>query len=182
MKLSKILCRALVLLAASCVLLLGVGTIWAQPVTIQTVTVGNPGNAADSTGFGAVAYTYSIGTYDVTSSQYTAFLNAVAATDTYSCYNSAMSGTTNGNPGIIQSNSSGSYTYSVTGGRGNNPVTDVSFWDACRFANWLANGEPTGPEGAGTTETGTYTLTATAIADNTVTRNSGATWGGDQRE
>ncbi len=30
--------------------------------------------------------------------------------------------------------------------------------DAARFANWLENGQPTGPEGTGTTETGSYTL------------------------
>ena len=176
MKLSKILRQALVLLAAPCVLLLGVGAIWAQPVTIATVSVGNPGNAPDSTGFGEVDYTYNIGEYDVTSSQYTAFLNAVAATDTYGLYNSYMSGTHEGNPGIIQSGSSGSYTYSVADGRGNYPATDVTFWDATRFANWLDNGQPTGAEGAGTTETGTYTLTSTTIAENTVTRNAGATW------
>jgi formylglycine-generating enzyme required for sulfatase activity len=145
-------------------------------ITIATVPVGNPGNAPDYTGFGSVAYSYNIGEYDVTSSQYTAFLNAVAATDTYGVYNSNMSGTTSGNPGIIQSGSSGSYTYSVAAGRGNYPVTDVTFWDATRFANWLDNGQPTGAEGAGTTETGTYTLTSTGIANNTVTRNPGATW------
>ena len=149
-------------------------------ITIATVPVGNPGNAPDTTGFGEVDYNYNIGEYDVTSSQYTAFLNAVAATDTYGVYNSAMNSpmyaTTSGNPGIIQSGTSGSYTYSVAAGRGNYPVTDVTFWDATRFANWLNNGQPTGAEGAGTTETGTYTLTSTGIANNTVTRNAGATW------
>jgi formylglycine-generating enzyme required for sulfatase activity len=143
-------------------------------ITIATVPVGNPGNAPDTTGFGEVDYAYNIGEYDVTSSQYTAFLNAVAATDTYGVYNSNMAGTTSGNPGIIQSGSSGSYTYSVAANRGNYPVTDVSFWDAIRFANWLDNGQPTGAEGPGTTETGTYTLTPTGI--DTVTRNPGATW------
>jgi sulfatase modifying factor 1 len=87
-----------------------------------------------------------------------------------------MASTTYGNPGIIQSGSSGSYTYSVAAGRGNYPVTEATFWDATRFANWLDNGQPIGPEGPGTTETGTYTLTPAALADNTVTRNSGATW------
>jgi formylglycine-generating enzyme required for sulfatase activity len=87
-----------------------------------------------------------------------------------------MAGTTSGNPGIVQTGSSGSYSYSVAAGRGNYPVTDVTFWDATRFANWLDNGQPTGAEGAGTTETGTYTLTPTGIANNTVTRNAGATW------
>jgi sulfatase modifying factor 1 len=145
-------------------------------ITIATMPVGNPGNAPDTTGFGEVDYAYNIGEYDVTSSQYTAFLNAVAATDTYGVYNSDMASTTYGNPGIIQSGSSGSYTYSVAAGRGNYPVTDVTFWDTTRFANWLDNGQPTGAEGPGTTETGTYTLTPTGIANNTVTRNANYTW------
>jgi hypothetical protein len=145
-------------------------------ITIATVPVGNAGNARDITGFGSVGYSYNIGEYDVTSSQYTAFLNAVASTDTYGVYNSFMAGTTSGNPGIVQSGSSGSYTYSVAAGRGNYPVNDVTFWDATRFANWLDNGQPTGAEGAGTTETGAYTLTSTGITNNTVTRNAGATW------
>jgi formylglycine-generating enzyme required for sulfatase activity len=128
-----------------------------------------------------VNYAYNIGEYDVTSSQYTAFLNAVAQTDPFGVYEadnteSSMSNTIFGGPGIIQSGSPGSYTYSVAAGRGNFPMTDVTFWDATRFANWLDNGQPTGPEGAGTTETGAYTLTPTGIANNTVTRNPGATW------
>jgi formylglycine-generating enzyme required for sulfatase activity len=166
---------ALELLAGSCVPLMGVNAVSAA-ITIATVPVGNPGNAADTTGFGSVGYSYNIGEYDVTASQYTAFLNAVAATDTYGVYNSDMAGTSTGSPGITQYGSSGSYTYSVEVGRGNYPVTDVTFWDTIRFANWLDNGQPTGAEGAGTTETGTYTLTSTAIFDNTVTRNPGATW------
>ena len=46
-------------------------------VNIDYVTVGNAGNAADTTGYGAVAYAYKIGKYEVTNAQYTAFLNAV---------------------------------------------------------------------------------------------------------
>jgi formylglycine-generating enzyme required for sulfatase activity len=163
-------------------LLVGEG-VASSAITIQTVPVRNVGNAPDTmvesdgtTGYGSVNYAYNIGEYDVTSSQYTAFLNAVAASDPYGVYNSAMAGTTTGNPGIIQSGSSGSYTYSVAAGRDNYPVTDVTFWDATRFANWLDNGQPTGPEGAGTTETGTYTLTSDGIANNTVTRNANYTW------
>jgi len=175
MRLTKHLIRALLVLVASCLPLVEVGMV-AASITIQTVPVGNLGNAADTTGYGAVNYPYSMGEYDVTSSQYTAFLNAVAKSDTFGLYNSGMSGTTDGNPGILQSGLSGSHTYSVTGGLGNYPVTDVTFWDALRFANWLDNGQPTGSEGAGTTETGAYTLTTTGIADNTVTRNPGATW------
>ena len=32
----------------------------------------------------------------------------------------------------------------------------VTFWDAARFANWLHNGQQTGPQGSGTTEDGAY--------------------------
>ena len=46
----------------------------------------------------------------------------------------------------------------VAGDWAGRPVNYVSYWDSCRFANWLNNGQPTGPQGAGTTETGAYTL------------------------
>ena len=149
----------------------------AQAVTISTVPVGDPGNAADSTtGFGAVNYVYQIGKYDVTASQYAAFLNAVAATDTYDLYNSFMASDFP-TVGISRSGSSGSYSYSVIG-NGNVPIFDVTWGSSARFANWLHNGQPTGPEGPGTTETGAYTLngaTSTA-ALMAVTRNAGSLW------
>jgi formylglycine-generating enzyme len=150
----------------------------ARAVTIALVPVGNPGNAADTTGYGAVDYSYSIGKYDVTTSQYTSLLNAVAATDPYGLWNNSMS-----NPfvfstvGIRRSGSSGSYSYSVIG-NGNVPVYYVTWGDAARFSNWLQNGQPTGAEGPGTTETGTYTLNGaiTTAALMAVTRNPGATF------
>jgi hypothetical protein len=54
--------------------------------SVSMVTVGNPGNAPDTTGYGAVSYVYKMDKYDVTTAQYTQFLNAVAATDTYGLY------------------------------------------------------------------------------------------------
>jgi hypothetical protein len=57
-----------------------VARVTAGAIAIDTVPIGNPGNANDSfTGnnYGGVAYNYSIGKYDVTVGQYTAFLNAV---------------------------------------------------------------------------------------------------------
>ena len=124
-------------------------------ISIDYVTVGNAGKAADtrvgtgSLGYGAVGYAYQIGKYEVTNSQYVDFLNAKAVTDTYSLYNTNMS-----DYGITRANSSGSYNYSVTGGLGNRPVVYVSWFDAARFSNWLGNGQ-----GSGSTETGAYTLT-----------------------
>jgi hypothetical protein len=55
----------------------------------------------------------------------------------------------------------------------NYPVTYVGFFSACRFANWLSNGQPTGAEGPGTTETGTYTV---MDGWSGVRRNPGSTW------
>jgi sulfatase modifying factor 1 len=48
-------------------------------VNMDTVTVGDAGNAADTTDYGAVANVFAIGKYEVTISQYTTFLNSAAA-------------------------------------------------------------------------------------------------------
>ena len=142
-------------------------------ITIDTVPVGNAGNAADpTTGYGAVGYDYGIGKYEVTLNQYSAFLNAVGATDTYGLYNTQMGSNPN-IMGISRSGASGSYTYSVIGS-GNRPVTYVSWYDSARFVNWLHNGQPMGAQAAGTTETGAYTLTGNT---GFILRNAGATFG-----
>jgi len=158
----------------------------ASTITIPLVTVGDPGNVADpATGYGNVNYVYQIAEYDVTIGQYTAFLNAVAETsDPYGLYNTGMALRPLGafwTLGIAQSGSLGNYSYSVAGSysqAGNCPIFDVSWGDSVRFVNWLANGQPTGPEGPGTTETGTYTLSGatTNAALMAVTRNPGSTW------
>ena len=119
-------------------------------VAIDYVTVGNPGNAADTTGYGAVAYTYQIAKYETSISQYAEFLNAKAKSDPYGLWNIMM---TDGKiVGIGRSGASGSYTYSVIGS-GNRPISCVSWFDAARFVNWMHNGQ-----GNGSTETGAYTL------------------------
>jgi len=142
-------------------------------VTIDSVPVGNAGNANDpTTGFGAVGYNYGIGKYEVTLNQYTEFLNAVGSTDTYELYHSQM-GLNPNIMGIARSGASGSYSYSVIGS-GNRPVTYVSWYDSARFVNWLHNGQPVGLQAAGTTETGAYTLTGNT---GLIARNAGWTYG-----
>jgi len=143
------------------------------------VTVGNPGNANDTTSYGGVNYSYQIGKYDVTIGQYTDFLNAVAATDTYSLYSANM-GTDLNVAGIAQSGSSGSYTYSVSApsgttpagasSPGNRPITYVSWFDSARFANWMANGQPTGAQSSTTTENGAYNVNG-ATSGNAPAKN-----------
>jgi len=151
----------------------------APPVVIDTVPVGNPGNPDDThgDGYGGVAYTYNIGKFEVTAGQYTGFLNAVAAADTYGLYNTGM-WSTGGGCKIERTGLSGSYSYSVSPDRADRPVNCVSWGDAARFANWLQNGQPTGAQDLATTEDGSYLLEgATSNAELlAVVREPDATW------
>jgi len=143
----------------------------ASGITMAWTPIGNPGNAADDTGYGAVSYAYSIATYEVTNAQYVEFLNAKAASDPLGLYNTQMASGFGG--GITRDGLSGSYTYSAIAVRADRPVNYVSFYDALRFANWMNNGQ-----GSGDTEMGAYTLlggTATPINGGIVTRNPLAT-------
>jgi len=168
---------AMVLLAAGAV----------QAITIDTVPVANPGNAADDTGYGSVPYTYNIGKYEVTAGQYTAFLNAVGGVDTYGLYNTLMSRTEGyftdpygyGGSGITRSGGGtvdNPYTYSVAADFVNRPVNYVSWGDAARFANWLNNGQPTGAQGLSTTEDGTYYLNGAMTNAQLLAVNREADW------
>jgi len=156
---------------------MAVSGVASAEITIDTVPVGNPGNADDTTTYGAVAYKYNIGKYEVTAGQYTAFLSAVATTDTYGLYNTSMWSDTYGCK-IQQSGSSGSYTYSVASDYANRPVNYVGWGDAARFANWLHNGQPKGAQDMTTTEDGAYTLNgATSLAALiAVSRNADWQW------
>jgi formylglycine-generating enzyme required for sulfatase activity len=167
------------------VALASAGVVRADTITLQMVPVGNAGNVADpATGslYGAVSYNFNIGKYDVTTSQYVAFLNSVATQgDPYGLYYSGMA-TDLSTVHITQSGSPGSYNYAVTGtapGATNMPVFDVSWGDAARFCNWLQNGQPTtGVENSTTTEAGAYTLNGATsnAALMAVTRNANATY------
>ncbi|MGA2797864.1 MAG: SUMF1/EgtB/PvdO family nonheme iron enzyme, partial [Thermoguttaceae bacterium] len=83
-------------------------------VTMDFVTIGNPGNAGDTTALpnpcGAVAYTYYIGKYEVTADQWA----AVRAAD----HNV-------GNGGMWS---------------GSQPTADTSWYEAAKFCNWLTTG------------------------------------------
>ena len=145
----------------------------ASAVTIQWSPVGNPGNPPDVS-FGAVPYSYNIGKYDVTNSQYAEFLNTKdpSGANTLGLWNSIMANATVGGISFNAGNPLGS-RYSVIAGRQDHPVNAVTWYDTIRFANWLNNGQ-----GNGSTETGAYTLlggTPTPSNGNSITRNPGAT-------
>jgi formylglycine-generating enzyme required for sulfatase activity len=56
-------------------------------------------------------------------------------------------------------------------------VNYVSYWDSSRFANWLHNGQPTGPQNASTTEDGAYLISGYKGYDGrTIQRKAGWKW------
>mgnify|MGYP000566085264 CR=1 FL=1 len=127
-------------------------------VTIDWAYVGDAGNAADnSTGsaYGAVDHNYKISKHEVTVGQYTEFLNAVAKDDVHGLYDPGM-GMNSNVAGISRSGSTGNHSFSVISGAENLPITYVSWEDAARFVNWMANGQ-----GTASTETGVYDMNLT---------------------
>ena len=142
----------------------------ARAVTLDMVTVGDPGNTADDTTYGAVADAFQIMKLEFTNQQYTDFLNSVAATDTYALYNANMGSNARG--GITRSGASGSYTYATITDMGDKPVNYVSWWDAARVSNWLMNGGTT----SSSTETGAYTLTGGQTSGIAPAANPGASY------
>jgi formylglycine-generating enzyme required for sulfatase activity len=154
-------------------------------VVIEIVSVGDPGDSPDdevtwtdnTTGYGGVDYVYNIGKFEVTAGQYTDFLNAVAATDTYGLYNEQMWNSSEGCK-IERTDLSGSYWHWVAPDWANRPVNFVSWGDAARFANWLHNGQPTGAQDLSTTEDGSYFLNGatTDAALMEIDREPDATW------
>ena len=129
----------------------------ASVVNIDTVLVGNAGNAADPlTGYGAVSYNYYIGTTEVTNGQYAAYLNSVDphGINSHDVYNPDMSsdlpvsrGGIDFDPGASAGN-----MYSPKPNHADKPVSYVNFYDAARFANWVMTGD---------TENGFYTFSGT---------------------
>jgi hypothetical protein len=107
-------------------------------------------NGSNSTFFnlGVVDRNYRIGAYEVTNSDYTKFLNAVATTigDTNEIfasglYNSQMSGVLGG---INKYSSNVANEYIVKNNMGNKPVNYVNYINSLKYINWLENGAPTG--------------------------------------
>ena len=110
------------------------------------VKVGDAGNAPDKTGHGAVAYEFEVTKHEITVSMYAEFLNAVATkADPHALWNAAQKIVRTGNPGAFK--------YAASPKREGEPVMQVRFLDAMRFANWLHHGG-----GPGDTETGAYLI------------------------
>jgi formylglycine-generating enzyme len=108
---------ALVYQSASATSLLETFGSGANQFTMEFVTIGNPGNVADTTGSpnpaGSVAYTYNLGKYEVSRDQ------------------------------IIKANAAGSLGITLEdmssyGGNGLlRPATGISYYEAAKYVNWL---------------------------------------------
>jgi len=113
----------------------------AHAVTIEWVTVRDPGNVADHTGYGAVADSFQIMKYEWTNSQYVDFLNAVDpdGTNPNLVYHTMMGTEARGGISFLGGNAAGS-KYAAKTNMGDKPVNFVSWWNAARVANWLESG------------------------------------------
>ena len=92
-------------------------------INMDFVTIGNPGNAADTggtPGCGAVSYGYRIGKYEVTNAQWNAF--------------TAAAGAPTGNPSYAYDNSA-----YFTGAQ--QPTNGVSWYETLQFCNYLTSGD-----------------------------------------
>jgi sulfatase modifying factor 1 len=170
--------RRLATHAAAALFFLCLAVPAAPGVTIDWVTVGDPGNAADTTGFGAVTSTFKIMTFEFTNSQYAAFLNAVDpdGTNPNSIYNGDMGSNVRG--GITNTGTTSGSRYAVKSNMGDKPVTYVSWFQAARVANWVNNGAHTygtsDATAAAPQNVGAYAL-GTATSGTTPARNLSAT-------
>ena len=160
--------------ACLCAVGFGLGVQSAHAVTINWVTVGDPGNTADTApaGYGDVADSFQIMKYEWTNSQYTDFLNSVDASGTNpnSVYNTSMGSSGRGGISFSSGAASGS-KYAAKTNMSDKPVNFVSWFDAARVSNWLFNGAT----GTSSTETGAYTLN-NATSGTAPAVNSGATF------
>ena len=160
------------LVAALFAVLTFIPNLQAALITIDWVTVGDPGNTADNTSYGAVADSFRIMKFEFQNSQYAAFLNAVDPTGTNpnSVYNTNMGSDARGGISFTSGAASGS-KYAIRTNMGDKPVNYVSWFDAARVANWLQNGQA-----SGSTETGAYTLVSGQTSGTAPAVNPGASY------
>ena len=142
---------------------------------LQWVTVGDPGNTADTApaGFGAVAASFRIMKYEFTNQQYTDFLNSVdtSGTNPNLVYNTSMGTNARGGISLTPGAASGS-KYAARSNMGDKPVNFVSWFDAARVSNWYQNGATS----SSSTETGAYTLVSGQTSGTAPAVNSNATF------
>ena len=112
--------KFLVLVICVCVVSAVTSAATIGGIGIDLVTISNPGNVADSNGFGSVNYEYQIGKYEITNNQWETFVSAV---------------------GAPTGNLSNAYGTSAYWTDTNVPVNAVSWYEAAQFCNYLTSGD-----------------------------------------
>ena len=148
-------------------------TEMSNKVSLPLVNIGNPKNKADVTPngtYGATSYEFRISQTETTVSDYVAFLNAAAKYTTDSNGNkleyleNLYSAKEMGRDKQIQAqvirtgDGKNGYTYTAGTGTEMQPMANISWLSAARFANWMHNGQPiqTGYTANPGTESGAY--------------------------
>jgi formylglycine-generating enzyme len=148
----------------------------AAPI-IDWVTVGDAGNTADTTTYGAVNEDFRIMKYEWTNATYVEFLNAIdpQGTNPNAIYNSNMGSDARG--AITNTGTTDGTRYAFKTNMGDKPVDFVSWFDAARVSNWLHNGAQTygttNSSGTAPQNIGAYTL-GTATSGTAPAVNVGA--------
>lgn len=103
---------------------------------IDFVTIGNPCNIPASNGKGVVPNTYQISKYEITNTDYCAFLNCCASTeDRFQLFSPLMEEHFFG--GICRTITANGFVYNIKPGYQNIPVIGVTWMSAIRYCNWL---------------------------------------------
>jgi formylglycine-generating enzyme required for sulfatase activity len=150
----------------------------ASAADIDFVEVGDPGNIADSTGYGSVADAFRIMKFEWTNTDYVEFLNSVDpdGTNPNAIYSTVMSTDISGGIDFAPGAQAGS-KYSVKTNFGDKPVNFVSWFDAARVANWLHNGAQSygssDASSAAPQNVGAYSL-GTAVSGSAFAKNADA--------
>jgi hypothetical protein len=112
---------------------------------------------------GSVPYVFEIAKDELTVAQYVEFLNAVAADDPYELLSRLDRPRQCGvqadvyciPPRVVRTGVPGSYSYEAAPDLADHPV-GIHPFAIMRFMNWLHHGQPSGPAGPDTTESGAY--------------------------
>jgi sulfatase modifying factor 1 len=111
--------QSILVLASVLVFAASVSGDMVQGINMDFVTIGNAGNAADSTGYGSVGYDFSIGKYEVTNAQWNTFVSAAGA----------------------PTGTGGGYDVSAYFTGDQQPTNRLSWLEAAQFCNYLTTGD-----------------------------------------
>lgn len=116
-------------------------------------TIGQPGNAPDKNGYGAVDHLYKISSAKVSNRQYASFLNTIDPTgqNALGVFNAKMQSVGGIN---LRPDAAEGQHYAPRKGAERSPAQHVGWLGAARYVNWLSNGA----KRDSSTETGTYNL------------------------